>query len=72
MMQRLINPGKRLPDKAGEPDFYEISRQYPLPQAPMSVGTPAAFTYQKPPTPNSSQAGEAKRGLLDLGGEDET
>lgn len=60
MMQRLINPGKRLPDKAGEPDFYEISRQYPLPQAPMSVGTPAAFAgYQKPPTPNSSQAGEA-------------
>ncbi|KAL7546572.1 hypothetical protein ACHAWF_009899 [Thalassiosira exigua] len=33
-MQRLVNPGKRLPDKAGEPDFYEISRKYPLPQAP--------------------------------------
>lgn len=33
-MQRLVNPGKRLPDKAGEPDFYEISRKYPLPPAP--------------------------------------
>ena len=33
-MQRLVNPGKRLPDKAGEPDFYEISRKYPLPAAP--------------------------------------
>ena len=34
LMQRLVNPGKRLPDKAGEPDFYEISRKYPLPAAP--------------------------------------
>ena len=33
-MQRLVNPGKRLPDKAGEPDFYEISRKYPLPALP--------------------------------------
>lgn len=36
-MQRLVNPGKRLPDKAGEPDFYEISRKYPLPQLPASA-----------------------------------
>ena len=36
-MQRLVNPGKRLPDKAGEPDFYEISRKYPLPAAPTSA-----------------------------------
>lgn len=35
LMQRLVNPGKRLPDKAGEPDFYEISRKYPLPAAPV-------------------------------------
>jgi hypothetical protein len=37
-MTRLCNPGKRLPDKNGEPDFYEISRKYPLPELP-SVGT---------------------------------
>mmetsp|Transcript_25616 Transcript_25616/g.47090 ORF Transcript_25616/g.47090 Transcript_25616/m.47090 type:complete len:490 (+) Transcript_25616:181-1650(+) len=37
LMQRLVNPGKRLPDKAGEPDFYEISRKYPLPAAPSSA-----------------------------------
>jgi hypothetical protein len=36
-MQRLVNPGKRLPDKAGEPDFYEISRKYPLPAAPTTA-----------------------------------
>jgi hypothetical protein len=33
-MTRLCNPGKRLPDKSGEPDFYEISRKYPLPELP--------------------------------------
>lgn len=37
LMTRLCNPGKRLPDKSGEPDFYEISRKYPLPELP-SVG----------------------------------
>lgn len=37
LMQRLVNPGKRLPDKAGEPDFYEISRKYPLPAAPSNA-----------------------------------
>ncbi|KAL7539757.1 hypothetical protein ACHAXR_009582 [Thalassiosira sp. AJA248-18] len=37
LMQRLVNPGKRLPDKAGEPDFYEISRKYPLPAAPTAA-----------------------------------
>lgn len=31
-MTRLINPGKRLPDPKGEPDFYDISRRYPLPE----------------------------------------
>ena len=47
-MQRLVNPGKRLPDKAGEPDFYEISRKYPLPAAPTTALqeelTPAALS----------------------------
>ncbi|KAL3809305.1 hypothetical protein ACHAXA_009429, partial [Cyclostephanos tholiformis] len=48
LMQRLVNPGKRLPDKAGEPDFYEISRKYPLPAAPTTALqeelTPAALS----------------------------
>lgn len=34
-MTRLCNPGKRLPDKSGEPDFYEISKKYPLPELPI-------------------------------------
>ena len=65
MMQRLINPGKRLPDKAGEPDFYEISRQYPLPAGPAvsdtnpMLRTPAPFAsgYQKPPAPTGTTPG---------------
>eukprot|EP00804_Cyclotella_cryptica_P003757 CCRYP_008927-RA/>CCRYP_008927-RA protein AED:0.03 eAED:0.03 QI:184/1/1/1/1/1/2/375/554 len=31
LMKRLVNPGRRLPDPKGEPDFYEIAKQYPLP-----------------------------------------
>lgn len=38
LMTRLCNPGKRLPDKNGEPDFYEISRKYPLPELPNIPG----------------------------------
>ena len=30
-MQRVGGTGRRLPDKEGEPDFYEISRNFPLP-----------------------------------------
>ena len=33
-MTRLINPGKRLPDPSGEPDFYDIARRFPLPEDP--------------------------------------
>lgn len=33
-MSRLENPGKRLPNKAGEPNFYEISRRFPVPDPP--------------------------------------
>ncbi|KAL9189898.1 hypothetical protein ACHAXT_009573 [Thalassiosira profunda] len=46
LMQRLVNPGKRLPDKAGEPDFYEISEKFPLPEldgvkpGPPKLGVP--------------------------------
>ncbi|KAL3783507.1 hypothetical protein ACHAW5_006988 [Stephanodiscus triporus] len=32
LMQRLCNEGKRLPDKSGEPNLYEISKKYPLPE----------------------------------------
>jgi hypothetical protein len=37
IMQRLCNPGKRLPDKSGEPNFYEISKKYPLPELPPAL-----------------------------------
>ena len=33
-MTRLIKPGKRLPDPEGEPNFYDISRKFPLPEDP--------------------------------------
>ena len=61
MMQRLVNPGKRLPDKSGEPDFYEISKSFPLPQSlppvlpsgiSMELKAPAAVT-----SPNSHHPG---------------
>lgn len=59
LMQRLVNPGKRLPDKAGEPDFYEISRKYPLPAAPAGTSQePDAATSLSPHhTQRASQAG---------------
>ena len=31
-MERKKNQGKRLPDKDGEPNFYKISKNYPLPK----------------------------------------
>jgi hypothetical protein len=31
---RLVNPGRRIPDPKGEPNFYEISRRYALPPDP--------------------------------------
>merc|ERR1719287_451370 len=34
LIQRLITPGRKVPDIEGEPDFYEISRLYPLPAPP--------------------------------------
>jgi len=36
-MTRLISPGKRLPNKAAEPDFYDISRKYPLRDLPPTL-----------------------------------
>lgn len=56
-MQRLVNPGKRLPDKAGEPDFYEISRKYPLP--PASTTTPDDMTGGM--SPHAGRPGQASR-----------
>ena len=32
VMRRLVHPGKRLPNKATEPNLYEISLHYPLPE----------------------------------------
>lgn len=54
-MQRLVNPGKRLPDKAGEPDFYEISRKYPLPAAPAgaAIEPPIASPHGRPGQPGA-------------------
>eukprot|EP00804_Cyclotella_cryptica_P000690 CCRYP_014698-RB/>CCRYP_014698-RB protein AED:0.23 eAED:0.70 QI:0/0/0/1/1/0.5/2/0/467 len=39
LMTRLINPGKRIPDPKGEPDFYEISKDFPLPLDPHDVAS---------------------------------
>mmetsp|Transcript_27060 Transcript_27060/g.49166 ORF Transcript_27060/g.49166 Transcript_27060/m.49166 type:complete len:478 (-) Transcript_27060:149-1582(-) len=36
-MSRLINPGKRLPNKVDEPDFYDISKKYPLRDTPTTA-----------------------------------
>ncbi|KAL7528819.1 hypothetical protein ACHAXR_002657 [Thalassiosira sp. AJA248-18] len=36
LMVRLVNPGKRLPNPDGEPNFYDISAKSPLPE-PSSV-----------------------------------
>ena len=36
-MKRNTNQGRRLPDIEGEPNFYEISRKYPLPAVPPSA-----------------------------------
>jgi len=33
LMVRLVNPGKRIPDKDREPDFYDISSKAPLPDS---------------------------------------
>ncbi|KAL3778871.1 hypothetical protein HJC23_005978 [Cyclotella cryptica] len=40
-MHRLDKPGKRLPNKLEEPDLYEISRRFPLPELNAS-GVPEA------------------------------
>eukprot|EP01082_Thalassiosira_pseudonana_P001281 g1715.t1 g1715 contig10:2653276-2655399(-) len=37
LMERLVNPGKRIPDKQGEPNFYNIAKDYPLPPDPPLV-----------------------------------
>lgn len=56
-MQRLVNPGKRLPDKAGEPDFYEISRKYPLPQLPSGPQDKEALAGMSPHRGRAGRAG---------------
>lgn len=40
-MYRLDKPGKRIPNKLEEPDLYEISRMFPLPEITASSATEA-------------------------------
>lgn len=49
-MKRLVNPGKRLPDPEGEPDFYAIAKKYPLPDPPPE-GTSYEHASGKPAPP---------------------
>eukprot|EP00804_Cyclotella_cryptica_P026171 CCRYP_009769-RA/>CCRYP_009769-RA protein AED:0.08 eAED:0.08 QI:868/1/1/1/0.66/0.5/4/445/483 len=44
-MTRLVNPGKRLPDPKGEPNFYKMAKDFPLPPDP----------EPEPEVPNSQQ-----------------
>eukprot|EP00970_Alexandrium_tamarense_P009534 scaffold1907_cov185-Alexandrium_tamarense.AAC.9 len=63
-MRRLVNPGKRLRDKSTEPNLYEMSLMYPLPEIPGSNITlndansiqPFAFGPPRPPTSESAPA----------------
>mmetsp|Transcript_662 Transcript_662/g.1349 ORF Transcript_662/g.1349 Transcript_662/m.1349 type:complete len:497 (+) Transcript_662:200-1690(+) len=62
LMQRLCNPGKRLPDKSGEPNFYEISMKFPLPALPPAAPSGGRYQEQnatKPmQSPNTPQPGQ--------------
>jgi hypothetical protein len=56
-MHRLDKPGKRLPNKLKEPDLYEISHWFPLPETHASIETEALskinssmVVYSKPLT----------------------
>ncbi|KAL7531997.1 hypothetical protein ACHAXR_007560 [Thalassiosira sp. AJA248-18] len=53
LLQRLMNPGKRLPNKSGEPDFYEISRKYPLPPTLPLAPSCGMSLDQNPALPSS-------------------
>lgn len=50
-MQRLSNPGKRLPDRAGEPNFYAISKKYPLPELSLESHGPHSSPMSSHPPP---------------------
>mmetsp|Transcript_40707 Transcript_40707/g.85520 ORF Transcript_40707/g.85520 Transcript_40707/m.85520 type:complete len:505 (+) Transcript_40707:142-1656(+) len=64
MMHRLVNPGKRLPDKSGEPNFYEISKKYPLPASlPPEHKPPPGGAVM--PSPGS--AAHAQHGAVQFG-----
>ena len=54
LIQRLITPGKKVPDIEGEPDFYEISRLYPLPAPPSDDAS------QVPSSDGASQERDAR------------
>lgn len=70
-MTRLVNPGKRLPNKNEEPDLYEMSRKHPLSVFPSAVESRPAVSEEAhmmgcEPTPSAtlvpSQAGWAPSG----------
>ena len=59
-MYQIGNPGKRLPDIAGEPDFYEISRKFPLHALPLSLHG------QQPPKDAHGRDGHGQQDKLTL------
>ena len=60
-MKRLVNPGKRLPDPEGEPDFYAIAKKYPLPNPPPEGSYEHASGRPAPPPPIYRPATPTKR-----------
>jgi hypothetical protein len=52
-MTRLVDPGKRIPDRDGEPDFYDIAKRFPLPEDP--------YTETARPNDPEGNSSEAER-----------
>ena len=62
LMTRLVNPGKRLPDKDGEPDFYALS---PLPElAGLSASNLSASNHSSLSTAGSLKGSMAEEPKL--------
>jgi len=51
-MERLQRPGKRIPDPAGEPNFYDIAKSFPLPPDPSLPSDPNVDTASIHDQPN--------------------
>ncbi|KAL7532986.1 hypothetical protein ACHAWF_004307 [Thalassiosira exigua] len=43
------NQGRLVPHAQGEPNFYEIDRQFPLPAEPVPEATPSYYGHHQPP-----------------------